>query len=157
MSFIGAVLAEIFKSKTDMSSVISKSTEQIKESLRADAFSIAIRIFCGLIATSVIIYSLITIGQQLNIILLALDDGPFWSMGFFALVLLLGSIVLYYLFKPTANRIPVQAPEFPHKDFDFMKIINAFIAGIEKGSHHASANKHTESKPVEEMGVSGRP
>lgn len=151
------VLGAIFRSKPDISDVLSQSTDQIKQALRAEALSIAIRIFCGLIATSVVIYALVTLGLQLNVILLALNDGPYWSMGIFGLVAILGSVALYYLFKPNANQISIPAAQTPQKRFDFLKIVDAFLTGIEKGNHHTSAENDTAARNAMDTDYSPKP
>ena len=101
LKYLLPVFAEAFRSNSALNSAVTESKNMFQAAIREEVLSLAMKIFAGLILCSVIIFSLISVGQQANILMLTLENGPYLSMIVFACVAIACGAGLFYIFyKP---------------------------------------------------------
>lgn len=126
------LFADLFRSNSKLTEAVFKSKNMIVEALQEEILALSIKILGGLILTAVIIFSLVSVGQQINILLLSMENGPYLSMGLFGMLAMLCAVSLYYLFKPKPRvaTLPVATSDF---GIDVNRILTNFYNGFAEG------------------------
>lgn len=107
-----------------------------------------LKIAFGLVATGVLIYSLIVLGQYVHSYLLTYTDGVAFSAIFFAIVSIGCIISLIQMFRPEKPETPILDLKESVHNFSFEKIVDNFFDGLAKGVQEAQQRHdrmHSES------------
>lgn len=131
------ILTELVVHTFNVSHKVTESTKLIKESLQNEILSITIKLFFGLILTSVIIFSLISVGQLSNNYFLTLENGMIVSITVFTLVAIGGSVGLRFLLKSRMAKKETSTEEL--LDVNIQLLLTNFLQGVADGMEQAAA------------------
>ena len=106
------------------------------------ARTILIKLILGIILASVIIFSLTTIGFQVNSIFIFHDKSPYFSIAVYSAIAFVCSLPLTYLFKTKSEgHNALQRNEYDLLEIENGKIILAIFEGLFEGYEKAAKSK----------------
>lgn len=117
--------------------LLSLVSSEVKKQLS----SLILKIAAGLVATGVLIYSLIVLGQYFHAYLLTFENGPVFSSIFFAIVSVACIAGLFQLFRPEKPLPAVQDLQDSVHNFSFEKIYANFLQGLTEGAEIAREDR----------------
>lgn len=117
-----------------------KSALAMKEELRSEVLSLALKIVIGLIFAAMIVFSLTLVGLQINAILVSLEQGRVLAIIFFATLALVCSIALYYIFAGNGSKAQARHCEAPEagSQLNFEAVLCSFLNGLNEGLNKSS-------------------
>ncbi len=144
------LLIQFLSQTSDLSSRVSESTNLVREALHEELLNFAVKFFFGLILTSVIIFSLLSLGQQINIYLLSTGNGPAFSVAAFSILAVLGSVGLKFLLKPVpvAKRVSESGEA---QQVSLQKLLVTLCEGLAEGYTNTVQNQQVDhTHPMKE-------
>ncbi len=113
----------------------SKIVTLIKTTLRAEVIFIGFKLLLGLILSSVTIFSLIQVGQALQVYLNLFENGNSLIMVCFASIAILSLVLFYLLFKKDLKPIETEKVHHPESSnhSTIGQIGSRFIQGLVQG------------------------
>lgn len=111
----------------------------VTDTVKKEISRLFLKIVFGLVATGVLIYSLIVLGQHAQYYMMLYDNGPLLSVLFFILVSALCAFILFKLFhKKEAEEDPFSSIfSSDETKFRLGKIYANFMAGLAEGLQEA--------------------
>ncbi len=148
--FLLPIVSSFLSARTHSSKINSQSSmiKVVSETIRKEISKLILKIVFGLVATGVLIYSLIVLGQHLQFYLLLYDNGTVLSIFFFSIVSVLCVFLLFKLFhKAEAEEDPI-SKLFSGNDAKFRlgKIYEQFMAGMAEGIRENPVDAEPKSK-----------
>lgn len=122
-------------------------TNEVKKQIS----KLILKIAFGLVASGVLIYSLIILGQYLHAYMLTFQDGQAFSMIFFGLVSVGCIAALIQMFRPEKTVTPIRTLQDSVHSFSFEKILTNFMEGLTQGVEQAQqrADERAEQRAQE--------
>lgn len=149
---------ELLKANGGPSSSIMEFTDKLVVSVQIKVFAMALKIFGAMTLTSLIIFSLLSIGKQIDFILLSVENGPFVAIAIDLIVATVCGIFLLRLMKPgsTGRSMQDSNPNQTNQLADLthqlvVSFINGLIEGLEKSKAQTTQkmpNSEITSEPV---------
>lgn len=131
------IVANFLSARSQNSKVSNQSTmlNAISETVKKEISKMILKIVFGLVATGVLIYSLIVLGQHLQFYLLLFDNGTVLSVLFFSIVSILCVIMLFRLFNKKEVKDDPFSRLFSGDEAKFRlgKIYEQFMTGLAEG------------------------
>lgn len=131
------IVANFLSARSQNSKVSNQSTmlNAVSETVKKEISKMILKIVFGLVATGVLIYSLIVLGQHLQFYLLLYENGTVLSILFFSIVSILCVIMLFRLFnKKEVNDDPFSRLfSGDEAKFRLGKIYEQFMTGLAEG------------------------
>ena len=132
--FIMPYFLDFLKSVFSKSDDASRGIDFIKKNIRDEVLAIAGKLFLGLILSSVMIFSLITMGRRLDAYLDMYVDGLLGSILIFSLIGLICAGCLYRIFRTNTEKQSAEVKvSFPSANIDFEKLLVSFLDGMLSG------------------------
>lgn len=133
---------------TTQAKFLSAVTDVVKKEIS----ELILKIVFGLVATGVLIYSLVILGQHFHAYLLLYNNGPLLAVLFFTL---LSAACVYVVFKLFYQKHTSTDPfEFllskDNKHFSVEAIYNNFMSGLTDGLREHQAEEKTSHKKIED-------
>jgi hypothetical protein len=146
--YLTPFIMELIKDSPNLLEAVKDVKQSIKLDLRQEVMSLSLRIFFGLILCSIVIFSLITLGQHIRNMLSAQPDGIYVSIVLFSSLAISGILSLFLIFKqPQAPPKQVRVEADGISNF-LQKNLLTFIASINEG-YQRSAQKRKEQIPTQ--------
>lgn len=150
---IWPVLLQFFSMKSKSSAMNSEMLllNAVTENIKKEIYLLIVRIMAGLVATGIIIYSLVVLGQHFNTFLLMYDRGPQFSVLFFTVLTVVCSYSLYRLFygNATVKKSAQTAIAAEESESSVTKIFTNFMAGLGEGLEENSKTEKSSYKRIE--------
>lgn len=132
----------------------AKFLNAVTDTVKKEISELILKIVLGLVATSVLIYSLVILGQHFHAYLLLYNNGPLLAVLFFVL---LSAACVFTVFKLFYQRQTSTDPfEFllskDQKHFSVENIYNNFISGLADGLREHQTEEKTSHKNIEDTG-----
>lgn len=129
-------------------SVLNAVTDTVKKEISR----LFLKIVFGLVATGVLIYSLVVLGQHLQFYLLLYDNGPLFSILFFSALSVVCMFLLFKLFyKKVAEEDPFSTLfSTDEAKFRLGKIYENFMSGLADGIRQQSESEKPSNKKIDE-------
>lgn len=135
--FLLPIVSNFLSARTHSSKISSQSSmiKVVSETVRKEISKLILKIVFGLVATGILIYSLIVLGQHLQFYLLLNDNGTVLSVLFFSIVSIVCVFLLFKLFhKAEADDDPISKLfSGDEAKFRLGKIYEQFMAGMAEG------------------------
>lgn len=142
MRLFAPLLLDIFMKKNDASEMrqaVSQSQEIFRKAIREEILAISFRIIGGLVLASILVYSLIVLGERVNAMLLASADGTCASLATFSTVALATIGTLFFLFRERAKpKAKSESADLPLPGLDLNKVLTGFYKGLNEGIESAT-------------------
>lgn len=154
--YVLPIVSNFLRARNQSSKSSSQSTmlKVVTETVKNEISKLILKIVFGLVATGVLIYSLIVLGQHLQFYLLLYDNGTILSVFFFSIVSVVCVFLLFKLFskKDVAEEDPFSKLfSGDEAKFRLGKIVEQFMAGMAEGMREEPISKEPISKePVPE-------
>lgn len=144
------IVSNFFSARTHNSKISSQSSmiKIVSETVRKEISKLILKIVFGLVATGILIYSLIVLGQHLQFYLLLYDNGTVLSVFFFSVVSVICVFFLFKLFhKKEVEEDPI-AKLFTGDEAKFRlgKIYEQFMTGLAEGIQENPVTTESKSK-----------
>jgi len=151
--FVIPVIIELLKNGMDVSASMEESKKMFVQTIRVEALSVLIKTMIGIVFVGVTIFSLISVGQQANVMILAQDNGPMISMILFGTLAASSIAALVFLF----NRKAGSAAETATAPLvDVQKVLKAFIEGLDEGFKRDEQKVNSNDKQTHERPTASR-
>ena len=143
------IVSNFLSARTHNSKISSQSSmiKIVSETVRQEISKLILKIVFGLVATGVLIYSLIVLGQHLQFYLLLYDNGAILSVFFFSVLSVVCVYLLFKLFYKKEIKDDPIANLFSGDEAKFRlgKIYEQFMTGMAEGIRESPVG--TEQKP----------
>ena len=147
------ILMQYFTSRTNDSGLTTqaKFLNAVTDTVKKEISELILKIVFGLVATGVLIYSLVILGQHFHAYLLLYNNGPLLAVLFFTL---LAAACVFVVFKLFYQKQTSKDPfEFllskDQKQFSVEKIYNNFMSGLTDGLREHQVEEKTSHKNIE--------
>lgn len=130
------ISTELLKPKSSVQSLISESMDLALAKVHDEILALALRLLASIILTAAIIYSFISISEQINFILLTQENGGLISIGVFLLLLVVCLGLLVFLLKRPSAKPEAEVAVTPARDelaLAIEKLLLVFIEGLIEG------------------------
>lgn len=128
--------------------------DAILAAVKKEISDLILKISVALVAVSVVIYSLIVIGQHFHAYMLIYEKGILFSVLFFSLLAIGCGFIIFKLFYEQDYRQNIFETLFSKKNsqnFNFEKLYTLFIEGLNEGlsagEYEGSSKKQNKDEP----------
>ena len=146
------IVSHFYKTRRQNSSMSSQASliNIVTDTVKREISRIILKIVFGLVATGVLIYSLIVLGQHLQFYLLVYENGPFLSVLFFSLLAIGCAFILFKLFHKKETEGDPLSKLFSSDEAKFRigKIYENFISGLADGIRESNAAEKREQEKI---------
>lgn len=111
----------------------------VSSEVKKQMSKLILKISFALVATGVLIYSLIVLAQYAHTFMQTYENGPIFSVVFFAALTGLCVFGLFMMFREEPPSAPVQSFRSLGNSFSFEKIYTNFLEGLAQGIEHNQA------------------
>ncbi|AGH94867.1 hypothetical protein [Pseudobdellovibrio exovorus] len=126
----------------------------VSSEVKKQMSKLILKISFALVATGVLIYSLIILAQYAHTFMQTYENGPVFSVIFFAALTGLCVFGLFMMFREEPPPAPVKSFQSLGRSFSFEKIYTNFLEGLAQGIEHNQEVHRTEKtgsyRPSEE-------
>jgi hypothetical protein len=126
--------------------IINDTRNSFRSALREEIQSAAFKVICGIILSSVMIFSLIVLGAHMNYVLNNQEMGPYPSMLVFGVIAALCFGLLFYTFKDKKAKRKEVAVNQPLFGTNMQRILIQFLDGLNEGVEEAAERKRERDK-----------
>ena len=144
------IVSNFLSARSDNSKASSQSSmvRVVSETVRKEISKLILKIVFGLVATGVLIYSLIVLGQHLQFYLLLYDNGTVLSVFFFSVVSVVCVFLLFKLFHKTEAEEDPISKLFSGDEARFRlgKIYEQFMTGMAEGIRENPVSPEPKSR-----------
>jgi hypothetical protein len=135
-----ALVSDILKNFRSISPALTDPARFIKQTIHEEILQLSFKLLGSIILTSMIIFSIISLGQQLNLLLLSTESGPYLAIVLYGTLITLGSFGLrhFLIGKSSLQEIDIpQQTEVPLMTPQQLLIVFAegLAEGLLKGEH----------------------
>ncbi len=150
--YIVPILTHFFKTRRQNSNMNSQASllNIATETVKREISKIILKIVFGLVATGVLIYSLIVLGQHLQFYLLVYENGPLLSVLFFSILAVVCALILFKLFHKKETEEDPFSKIFSSEEAKFRigKIYENFISGLADGIRESNATEKRQKEKI---------
>lgn len=144
------IILQFFSSRINNSNLSSQTVmlNALTDTLKKEISGYILKVVFGLVATGVLIYSLVVLGQHFQTYLLLYNNGPTFSVLFFSLLAVVCVFTVFKLFykKETSKDPFAAAASKEEKQSNIRAVYSNFMSGMVDGLRegHEEKSRHKQ-------------
>lgn len=119
------LVIDLLQTQPVFNNMICNIKAEVRKTIRVEILSIAFVILISVVFTCILIFSLYTVGKNINLLLLDIVNGPQWSILVFSLIAVISAFALILSLKVNLPTRQKKSEDQTNEDFK-KTIINFF-------------------------------